>query len=56
MFSYPVPDFIFLIIYQLILANYVIEGLTPGYKPYDLNNPNIQEDYDKDFQNMEMDI
>lgn len=32
--------FIFLIMYQLILANYTREGLTTQYQPYDTNNPN----------------
>ena len=33
--------FIVLILYQLVLANYVVEGLenNDSYKPYDTNNP-----------------
>ena len=32
--------FIFLIIYQILLANNSIEGLENQYQPYDNNNPN----------------
>jgi hypothetical protein len=32
--------FIFLILYQILLANNIIEGLENQYQPYDTNNPN----------------
>ena len=32
--------FIFLILYQIFLANNIIEGLENQYQPYDTNNPN----------------
>ena len=32
--------FIFLILYQILLANNIIEGLQTQYQPYDTNNPN----------------
>lgn len=32
--------FIILILYQIILASNVVEGLENQYKPYDTNNPN----------------
>ena len=32
--------FIVLILYQIILANNIIEGLANQYQPYDTNNPN----------------
>jgi biopolymer transport protein ExbD len=32
--------FLFLIIYQIILANNIVEGLENQYQPYDTNNPN----------------
>jgi hypothetical protein len=32
--------FIFLILYQILLANNIIEGLQNHYEPYDTNNPN----------------
>ena len=32
--------FIFLILYQILLANNIIEGLQNQYEPYDTNNPN----------------
>ena len=32
--------FIFLILYQILLANNIIEGLQNQYQPYDTNNPN----------------
>ena len=32
--------FIVLILYQILLANNIIEGLQTQYQPYDTNNPN----------------
>lgn len=32
--------FIFLILYQILLANNIIEGLENQYQPYNTNNPN----------------
>jgi TolA-binding protein len=32
--------FLFLIIYEIFLANHIIEGLDNQYKSYDTNNPN----------------
>jgi hypothetical protein len=32
--------FIILILYQIFLANNIIEGLENQYQPYDINNPN----------------
>jgi hypothetical protein len=32
--------FIFLILYQILLANNIVEGMEEQYKPYDNNNPN----------------
>jgi hypothetical protein len=32
--------FVVLIIYQILLANNIIEGLQNQYQPYDTNNPN----------------
>jgi hypothetical protein len=32
--------FIILILYQIFLANNMVEGMNNNYKPYDINNPN----------------
>jgi hypothetical protein len=32
--------FLFLILYQILLANSIVEGLENQYQPYDTNNPN----------------